>query len=112
MSEPLSPGAAPRSGLVALPGAAALLCMLWWIVWTANDCYAWRACAEGQPDSTRVLCLFVIAVRRAWPGRGEADFEALLAASGFAVRHVPTAQLHEEYRGGEYCVLRACLLDP
>ena len=52
------------------------------------------------------------AVRRAWPGRGEAEFEALLAASGFAVRHVPTAQLHEEYRGGEYRVLRACLLDP
>lgn len=43
-------------------------------------------------------------------GRGEAGFEALLAASGFAVRHVPTAALHEEYRGGEYRVLRACLL--
>ena len=45
-------------------------------------------------------------------GRGEAGFEALLAASGFAVRHVPTAALHEEYRGGEYRVLRACLLGP
>ena len=49
---------------------------------------------------------------RARPGRGEAEVEALLAASGFAVRRVPTAQLHEEYRGGEYCVIRACLLDP
>ncbi len=46
------------------------------------------------------------------PGRGEADFEALLAASGFAIRPVPTSALHEEYRGGEYRVIRACLLEP
>ena len=45
-------------------------------------------------------------------GRGEDKFAAMLAAMGFHVRSISTEQLHEEYRGGEYTVLRACRLGP
>ena len=36
----------------------------------------------------------------------------MLASAGFAVLHVPVSQLHPEYQGGEYWVLRACRLGP
>ena len=42
------------------------------------------------------------------PGRGEEEFEALLAGRDFAVERVPLGMLHAEYQGGEYRVLRAC----
>ena len=49
---------------------------------------------------------------RALPaGRREELFEELLAGAGFAVERVPLAQLHEEYRDGEYRVLRATKRD-
>lgn len=44
-------------------------------------------------------------------GRREELFEELLAGAGFAVERVPLAQLHEEYRDGEYRVLRATKRD-
>lgn len=42
------------------------------------------------------------------PGRGEEEFEAMLADRDFAVERVPLGMLHTEYQGGEYRVLRAC----
>ena len=35
----------------------------------------------------------------------------MLAGAGFAVERVPLGQLHEEYRDGEYRVLRATKRD-
>ncbi len=35
----------------------------------------------------------------------------MLAGAGFAVERVPAEQLHEEYRDGEYRVLRAAKRD-
>ncbi|KAK9838308.1 hypothetical protein WJX81_003588 [Elliptochloris bilobata] len=81
---------------------------------TGADIVYEERCFEDLVATLRALAaphtLVVLAYRLR--GRGEAQFEALLAASGFAVRQVPTAALHEEYRGGEYRVLRASLLDP
>ncbi len=45
------------------------------------------------------------------PGRREERLEGQLAEAGFAVEHVPLELLHEEYRGGEYRVLRAAKRD-
>ena len=42
------------------------------------------------------------------PGRGEEDFEAMLADRNFAVERVSLGMFHIEYQGGEYRVLRAC----
>ena len=35
----------------------------------------------------------------------------MLSAAGFAVSRVPVHQMHEEYQGGDYVVLRACRYD-
>lgn len=35
-------------------------------------------------------------------------FEHMLAQRDFAVMNIPTEMLHEEYRDGEYRVLRVC----
>ena len=35
----------------------------------------------------------------------------MLSSAGFAVSRVPVRQLHEEYQGGDYVVLRACRYD-
>ncbi|BDA43830.1 EEF1A lysine methyltransferase 3 [Coccomyxa sp. Obi] len=41
-------------------------------------------------------------------GRGEESFEQMLAEKDFAVLRVPVEMLHEEYRDGQYRVLRIC----
>ena len=43
-------------------------------------------------------------------GRGEKDFESMLAAKGFTGMHVSEDQMHEEYREGAYKILRASKL--
>lgn len=45
-------------------------------------------------------------------GRGEEKFTGMLEESGFAVQLIPTSSLHEEYRSGEYRILRVCRVDP
>jgi hypothetical protein len=41
-------------------------------------------------------------------GRGEDRFEHMLEEEDFAVMRVPEHALHEEYRDGQYRVLRVC----
>ncbi|EIE25645.1 hypothetical protein COCSUDRAFT_64760 [Coccomyxa subellipsoidea C-169] len=41
-------------------------------------------------------------------GRGEDRFEYMLAEEDFAVMRIPEHALHEEYRDGQYRVLRVC----
>lgn len=41
-------------------------------------------------------------------GRGEESFEQMLAKRDFAVLRMPVEMLHEEYRDGQYRVLRIC----
>lgn len=43
-------------------------------------------------------------------GRGETSFPQMLADAGFAADIVPDHELHEEYQGTDYCLLRACKL--
>ena len=47
------------------------------------------------------LCLLIA-------GRGEERFEYMLAERDFAVLRMPVEMLHEEYRDGQYRVLRIC----
>lgn len=57
-----------------------------------------RLC-DDAPDSCHCVWL---------AGRGEDAFERMLAEREFAVMRLPAEMLHEEYRGGEYRVLRVC----
>ena len=41
-------------------------------------------------------------------GRGEDRFEHMLEEEDFAVMRIPGHALHEEYRDGQYRVLRVC----
>ena len=45
-------------------------------------------------------------------GLEETSFEEMLSSVGFAVRQIPTKQLHPEYQGGQYKILQACRLGP
>ena len=61
--------------------------------------------------ASKILVCHLDECRSLPAGRREEAFEELLAGAGFAVERVPPAQLHEEYRDGEYRVLRAAKRD-
>lgn len=99
---PLGPGGG--GGTVPLPDVITAADVLY-----HEDLFGPLMAAIGQLSAPHTVTYVAYKARLA--GRGELAFVDVADAAGFAAEAVPLAELHEEYRDGQYGVLRLARRD-